>query len=74
MCKHEEKYCPRCRSAFECKAGDIAQCQCAGVSLTVAEKQFIAERWTDCLCRKCLLELKQPEVFFKEKYFPHAGR
>jgi hypothetical protein len=42
--------------------------------MTAEEKQFIAERWIDCLCRKCLLELKQPEVFFKEKYFPHAGR
>lgn len=74
MCKHEEKSCPRCHAAFECKVGDIGHCQCSGIALTDGEKQFIAERYTDCLCRKCLLELKQPEVFFTEKFFPHAGR
>lgn len=74
MCKHEEKYCPRCRSAFECKVGDVAQCQCSGIGMSPEERQFIADRYQDCLCRKCLLELKQPDIFFKEKFFLHAGR
>ena len=74
MCKHEEKSCPRCHSAFECKVGDITHCQCSGITMTDSEKQFIAERYTDCLCRKCLLELKQPEVLFSEKYFSRAGK
>jgi Cysteine-rich CWC len=69
MCKHEEKHCPRCQASFECKSGDIAQCQCFGVSLTVEEKAFLEERYEDCLCRNCLLELKQRYTFFKEKYF-----
>jgi adenosylcobinamide kinase/adenosylcobinamide-phosphate guanylyltransferase len=59
MCKHEEKHCPRCHSAFECKVGDITQCQCYGLSLTEEEKAFIADRYEDCLCRNCLMELKQ---------------
>lgn len=59
MCKHEEKYCPRCQSAFECKVGAVTQCQCSGIGLSPEERQFIADRYQDCLCRKCLLELKQ---------------
>jgi hypothetical protein len=74
MCKHEEKYCPRCHAAFECRVGDVAQCQCSGIGLSPAEREFIADRYRDCLCRKCLLELKQPETLFKEKYFSNAGR
>ncbi|HEX9513770.1 MAG TPA: cysteine-rich CWC family protein [Puia sp.] len=59
MCKHEEKYCPRCRTAFECKVGDITQCQCYGVRLTPEEKILLEQRYEDCLCRNCLMELKQ---------------
>jgi hypothetical protein len=74
MCKHEEKYCPRCRAAFECRVGDVAQCQCSGIGMPDEAKQFIAGRYSDCLCRNCLLELKQPDILFKEKYFSNAGR
>jgi len=69
MCKHEENICPRCEQAFECKVGDIANCQCFGISFTTEEKAFIEDRYNSCLCRKCLQELKQRYVFFKEKYF-----
>lgn len=71
MCKHEEKYCPRCKASFECKVGDIAHCQCYGVALSPEEKKLIEDRYQDCLCRNCLLELKQRSAFFKEKYFQH---
>lgn len=59
MCKHEEKYCPRCNKMFECKAGSITQCQCSSVQLTVAERSFIEKHYNDCLCLVCLIELKQ---------------
>ena len=58
MCKHEEKQCPRCGVSFECKPGTITQCQCFGISFTHAEKAQIEEVYTDCLCRNCLIELK----------------
>jgi len=65
MCKHEEKYCPRCRAAFECKVGDVTQCQCYGVRLSPEERSFIEGRYQDCLCRKCLDELQQrPRLIF----------
>jgi hypothetical protein len=69
MCKHEEKSCPRCHCVFECKVGDITHCQCYGVKLTLEERTFIEDRYKDCLCRKCLDELKQRTSLFREKYF-----
>ena len=68
MCMHEEKNCPRCGAGFECKQGAITACQCYGITFSDEEKAFIEERYNDCLCRNCLLELKNRYVFFKEKY------
>jgi hypothetical protein len=69
MCKHEEKKCPRCQSPFECKVGDIGNCHCSAVKLSAEERNFIEERYRDCLCHNCLLELKNKYILFKEKYF-----
>lgn len=74
MCKHEEKKCPRCNGSFECKVGDVTHCQCFGIQFTTEEKALIEERYSDCLCRICLLELKQRDTFFKEKFFTHVNR
>jgi hypothetical protein len=38
------------------------------------EASFLEARYGDCLCRNCLLELKQQSVFFKEKYFRREGK
>lgn len=69
MCKHEEKQCPRCGNGFECKVGNISECQCAGVLLSIEERAFIETRYNDCLCISCLKELKNRYVFFKEKMY-----
>jgi len=55
---HETKYCPRCNAPFECKVGNVNECQCSGISFTDTEKDYIARRYADCLCRKCLLEIR----------------
>ncbi|HEX2629873.1 MAG TPA: cysteine-rich CWC family protein [Chitinophagaceae bacterium] len=68
MSNHEIKTCPRCGKSFECKPGNITQCQCAGVVLTDAERSFVAERFNDCLCIDCLRQLKNQVEFFKEKF------
>ncbi|HEY6502898.1 MAG TPA: cysteine-rich CWC family protein, partial [Chitinophagaceae bacterium] len=44
--------------SFECKTENISDCQCNGISFTPEEKTFIEEKYNDCLCRSCLLELK----------------
>jgi hypothetical protein len=53
----EPKYCPRCQAPFECKVGNISQCQCNGIRLTAEDKDYIASNYTDCLCRACLLAI-----------------
>lgn len=58
MCSHEHTYCPRCNSSFECKAGNIAHCQCYGIRLTDKETAFIAGRYSGCLCAACMTALK----------------
>ena len=68
MCSHEQKTCPRCRKHFDCKPGNITQCQCFGVQLTVEQRAYIDERYNDCLCRNCLLELQNEVALFREKY------
>jgi hypothetical protein len=74
MCKHEEKSCPRCQGQFECKPGDVVHCQCYGITLTTEERAFIEDRYNDCLCHSCLLELKQRYIFFREKFFMHDAK
>lgn len=59
MACHETKYCPRCNTTFECKVGNILLCQCNGITLSDTEKDHIAAQYNDCLCRSCLLEIKQ---------------
>lgn len=68
MQKHEAKNCPRCMTAFECKPGNITQCQCYGITVSAELKAFMEQRYADCLCQNCLQQLQQELVFFKEKY------
>ncbi len=68
MCQHETKNCPRCKTAFECKAGNITQCQCFGITMTVEQKAYIELRYNDCLCRNCLTQLQNEVELFKEKF------
>ena len=67
---HENKICERCNSAFECKAGNIAQCQCNAIQLSPEERVYIASKYVDCLCANCLLSIK--EEFLKEKQTTQA--
>jgi hypothetical protein len=58
MPQHESKNCPRCSRNFECKVGNIAECQCSQVNLTHEERVFIEEKYIDCLCGQCLQALQ----------------
>src|SRR5687768_16191708 len=66
MCQHETRNCPRCGKGFECKPGNITQCQCYGVRLTDEERTFISQRYGDCLCRECLVLLKNKRNCFSQ--------
>ncbi|GJM59667.1 cysteine-rich CWC family protein [Persicobacter sp. CCB-QB2] len=64
--KHESKVCPRCGNKFECKVGNIAECQCSAVTFSPEEKEFIkAKAFSDCICVHCMRELKQE--FFEQQ-------
>ncbi|WP_315820059.1 cysteine-rich CWC family protein [Paraflavitalea speifideaquila] len=54
--------------------GDVHHCQCFDISFNEEEKAFIEGRYQDCLCRNCLLELKQRSVLFTEKYSLDANK
>jgi len=66
---HEQKNCPRCEKGFECKAGDVTNCQCTRINLTIEERAFIEDRYSDCLCINCLFEMKNRYIAFKEKFW-----
>lgn len=68
MCRHEMKNCPRCGNIFECKPGNIEQCQCSGFKISEELKAYLEQRYNDCLCNTCLLYLTNELNFFKEKY------
>ena len=56
--KHETKDCPRCNKEFECKSGSILLCQCQTVVLSPEQLEYIANQYDDCLCAKCLVEVR----------------
>lgn len=72
--KHEAKACPRCEAIFECKVGDVANCQCAEVPLNYAAKNFLTKTQYDCLCKKCLAELSMMVNKAETSDFPRDGK
>lgn len=58
MCEHEHKHCPRCNIVFECKIGSILLCQCTSVKLNEEELEHMRNQYDDCLCAKCMKEVK----------------
>lgn len=53
-----DKNCPRCNAEFLCNVDNIEQCQCYGTRLNDEQRQVVRDHYADCLCRKCLEELK----------------
>ena len=52
--------CPRCQKPFKCKADDILNCQCYGITLSVSAQASIKDKFQqNCLCRACLEELNK---------------
>ena len=58
MPNHENKNCLRCAIPFECKVGSIQLCQCYGITLTEEERYYMVENYEDCLCAKCMIEIR----------------
>lgn len=56
--KHEPKACSRCETVFECKVGNVENCQCQAVRLSDDVQKLIQKDYEDCLCARCLKELR----------------
>ncbi|WP_345268651.1 cysteine-rich CWC family protein [Nibrella viscosa] len=56
------KRCPRCGKAFACQPERIHECQCAGIQLSNAQRQYISEQYEGCLCRQCLQESQTTDL------------
>jgi hypothetical protein len=63
MSNHELHYCPSCQNSFECRVGNITQCQCFDIELTELQKEWVQNQFDDCLCAACLLKIKEGRGF-----------
>jgi hypothetical protein len=54
--------CPRCGGAFHCGVADAAPCRCSTLVLSAGLQAALRERWSGCLCLKCLAELAAADV------------
>ena len=59
MSEKESNTCPRCHTAFTCRADEIHLCQCSVVTLNDDERKYISERFDGCLCANCMKEMQQ---------------
>ena len=50
------KVCPRCGASFVCTHD--AFCQCVGITLNENARAYLRTHYKDCLCRKCLDEVR----------------
>jgi len=50
-----KKVCERCNNEFSCNANNIKNCFCYVVSLPESARKEISEKYSNCLCEKCLL-------------------
>ncbi|MDE3142544.1 MAG: cysteine-rich CWC family protein [Bacteroidota bacterium] len=69
MAHHENKNCPRCNTSFECKVGNVLECQCSQVKLKYDERVYVESLYTDCLCINCLRILQQQYLMLRKKTF-----
>ncbi len=58
MPKHENKKCQRCNKIFECKLGNVLECQCTQIVLTDEAQNYVSQLFNDCLCIDCLHVLR----------------
>lgn len=57
----QQTQCPRCQQLFACKSDSIQLCECRTVHLDPAQLEFIRLQYSECLCVKCIRELKEEQ-------------
>lgn len=56
--KYQAGQCPRCGGDFICRANNISSCECMQLTISKEEQSYISSFFLDCVCNKCLKELK----------------
>ena len=46
--------CARCGKAFHCGMNDQSPCACTGITLDAATLTDLRQRYSSCLCLRCL--------------------
>lgn len=59
MTTQPESRCPRCGAGFHCGIEDAAPCRCTAIHIDAALQQRLRERYTGCLCLRCLDDLSR---------------
>ena len=54
--------CPRCDGAFHCGMADKGPCACTGITLDAATLADLRQRYSGCLCLRCLQALATQAV------------
>ena len=52
--------CPRCHGPFVCGVAGPEPCACTTMTLSAELQAALRQRFTGCLCIRCLLDLAQP--------------
>ncbi|MBC7729638.1 MAG: cysteine-rich CWC family protein [Microbacteriaceae bacterium] len=58
----QDDRCPRCGGGFHCGVNDAAPCPCASVTLAAATQAALRERYSTCLCLRCLQAVRDAAV------------
>ena len=54
--------CPRCGGGFHCGMADAGPCACTSVTLDEPTQALLRERYSGCLCLRCLMDLGRPAM------------
>ena len=54
--------CPRCGSGFHCGMQGSGPCPCTGVALSAAVLASLRQRYSGCLCLRCLQALADDQT------------
>ncbi len=56
-CEGTNCVCPKCGANFTCLATSSSPCDCSKIQLTPEQIGALSDRWTGCLCMRCLQQI-----------------
>ncbi len=59
--------CSRCNGEYICKPKNISECDCMKIRTSPEELEYIASKFSDCVCNTCIKDLKQDYLSMYQK-------